>query len=394
MLPLAGVRVADLSRVLAGPYCTMAMADLGAEVVKVERPGEGDETRGWGPPFTEAGDSAYFLSVNRNKRSIAVDLGAEEGRAIVLDLCAGADVVVENFRPGGAERLGVGYEAVRARNPSVVWTSITGFGTERAPGRAGYDFVAQAEAGLMHITGPPGEEPHKVGVAVSDVLTGLNAAVATLAALHRGTGERIEVSLIDATLAALVNVGQSALITGREARRYGNAHPSIVPYQPFAARDGYVAIAAANDGLFRRLCGALGLDELATDDRFTRNADRVANREELEVLLGERFATRDADDWLETLADAGVPAGKIRGVREALDVHAPTTLQVEHPTSGPVDLVRPAFRLAGDDVAGHATPPPRLGEHSREILAELGRDAAAVDRLLAAGVVAEPPASE
>jgi crotonobetainyl-CoA:carnitine CoA-transferase CaiB-like acyl-CoA transferase len=391
VLPLAGVRVADLSRVLAGPYCTMAMADLGAEVVKVERPGEGDETRGWGPPFTEAGDSAYFLSVNRNKRSIAVDLGSEEGQAIVLDLCARADVVVENFRPGGAERLGVGYETVRARNPTVVWTSITGFGTERAPGRAGYDFVAQAEAGLMHITGPPAEEPHKVGVAVSDVLTGLNAAVATLAALHRGTGERIEVSLIDATLAALVNVGQSALITGQEARRYGNAHPSIVPYQPFAARDGYVAVAAANDGLFRRLCAALGLAELGTDPRFARNADRVVNREELEALLGERFATRDADAWLETLAEAGVPAGKIRGVREALAVHAPTTLRVEHPTSGPVDLVRPAFRLAGDDVTAGATPPPRLGEHTREVLAELQRDPATVDRLLAAGVVAEPP---
>jgi crotonobetainyl-CoA:carnitine CoA-transferase CaiB-like acyl-CoA transferase len=389
VLPLAGVRVADLSRVLAGPYCTQALADLGADVVKVERPGEGDETRGWGPPFAPGGEAAYFLSLNRSKRSLAVDLATDEGREIALDLMARADVVVENFRPGGAEKLGLGYETVRARHPTVVWCSITGFGAERAPDRAGYDFIAQAESGLMHITGPADAPPHKVGVAVSDVLAGLHAAVAVLAALHRGVGERIEVSLLDATLAALVNVAQNALVTGQEAPRLGNAHASIVPYEPFAARDGWIAVAAANDGLFRRLCGALELSELAADPRFARNADRVEHRDELTTTLAERFATRDSADWLAALDDAGVPAGRIRGVREALDAHAPTTVTVDHPTAGPLELVRPGFRLAGADVTAHTTAPPLLGQHTREVLAELGRDEAAVDDLLERGVVAE-----
>jgi crotonobetainyl-CoA:carnitine CoA-transferase CaiB-like acyl-CoA transferase len=381
--------VVDLSRVLAGPYCTMVLADLGADVVKVERPGEGDETRGWGPPFAPGGEAAYFLSLNRSKRSLAVDLATDEGREIALDLMARADVVVENFRPGGAEKLGLGYETVRARHPTVVWCSITGFGAERAPDRAGYDFIAQAESGLMHITGPADAPPHKVGVAVSDVLAGLHAAVAVLAALHRGVGERIEVSLLDATLAALVNVAQNALVTGQEAPRLGNAHASIVPYEPFAARDGWIAVAAANDGLFRRLCGALELSELAADPRFARNADRVEHRDELTTTLAERFATRDSADWLAALDDAGVPAGRIRGVREALDAHAPTTVTVDHPTAGPLELVRPGFRLAGADVTAHTTAPPLLGQHTREVLAELGRDEAAVEDLLERGVVAE-----
>jgi crotonobetainyl-CoA:carnitine CoA-transferase CaiB-like acyl-CoA transferase len=389
VLPLAGVRVADLSRVLAGPYCTQALADLGADVVKVERPGEGDETRGWGPPFAPGGEAAYFLSLNRSKRSLAVDLAADEGRDVALDLMGRAHVVVENFRPGGADRLGLGYETVKGQNPTVVWCSITGFGTERAPDRAGYDFIAQAESGLMHITGPADAPPHKVGVAVSDVLAGLHAAVAVLAALHRGTGERIEVSLIDATLAALVNVAQNALVTGEEAQRLGNAHPSIVPYEPFEARDAWIAVAAANDGLFRRLCAALELPELAEDPRFARNADRVQHRDELTARLTERFATRDAADWLAALDEAGVPAGRIRGVREALDAHAPTTVTVGHPTAGPVELVRPGFRLAGADVAAHATAPPLLGQHTREVLAELGREEAAIEELLERGVVAE-----
>jgi len=255
--PLAGVRVVDLSRVLAGPYATMTLADLGADVVKIEHPAGGDETRAWGPPFA-GGESAYFLSVNRGKRSVAVDLKDPEGRDLALELCARADVVIENFRPGGAARLGLDYEAVRARRPDVVYCTISGFGSREPSDRAGYDFTVQAESGLMAITGEPDGEPVKVGVAIVDVLTGLNAATAILAALHRrdvtGEGDRVEVSLLDTAFAALVNVGANALLTGEEPRRYGNAHPSIVPYQPFRAADGWIAVAAANDGLYSKLC--------------------------------------------------------------------------------------------------------------------------------------------
>ena len=279
--PLAGVRVADLSRVLAGPYCTMVLADLGADVVKVERPEGGDETRSWGPPFA-GGEAAYYLSVNRNKRSCALDLSKEEGRALALELCARADIVVENFKVGGADRLGVGYDHVRERNPRVVYCSITGFGSERTPpGRPGYDFVAQAETGLMSITGPEEGPPYKVGVALVDVLTGLHAAAAVLGALHGGEGARIEVPLLDSGLAGLVNVAQNALVTGREPERHGNAHPNIVPYQDFETSSGRIAVAAANDGLFRALCSVLGIPELPDgrpiqDERRPRGAPRGA----------------------------------------------------------------------------------------------------------------------
>ena len=261
-LPLSGVRVLDLSRVLAGPYCTMVLADLGADVIKVERPQGGDETRSWGPPFA-GGEAAYYLSVNRGKRSLALDLSQDEGRALGLELCARADAVIENFKVGGAERLGVGYEQVRARNPKVVYCSITGFGSRREPpGRPGYDFVAQAETGLMSITGAEDGPPYKVGVALVDVLAGLHAAVAIAAALRGGEGGRIEVPLLDAGLAGLVNVAQNAIVTGAEPERHGNAHPNIVPYQDFETASGRIAVAAANDGLFRAMCAVLGLDEL------------------------------------------------------------------------------------------------------------------------------------
>src|SRR5438477_2709117 len=287
--PLAGVRVVDLSRVLAGPYATMTLADLGADVVKVEHPVGGDETRSWGPPYA-GGESAYYLSVNRGKRSVALDLKDADGLELALELCARADVVVENFRPGGAARLGVGYDAVRARRADTVYCSISGFGRREPRDRPAYDFVVQAESGLMSITGEPDGEPTKVGVALVDVLAGLNAATAILAALHRrnvtGEGDRVEVSLLDTAFAALVNVGTNALLTGEEPQRYGNAHPSIVPYQPFRAADGWVAVAAANDGLYWRLCTAIGRPELADDERYATNDARVRNRESLVAELG------------------------------------------------------------------------------------------------------------
>lgn len=383
----------DLSRVLAGPYCTMALADQGADVVKVERPEGGDETRSWGPPFA-GGESAYYLSVNRSKRSCAIDLADPAGRELGLELCAGAQVVVENFRAGGAERLGVGYEQVRERNPAVVYCSISGFGSDREPsGRPGYDFVAQAESGLMSITGSTDGPPFKVGVALVDVLTGLHAAVAVTAALHGGEGARIEVPLLDSALAGLVNVAQGALVTGEEPGRYGNAHPSIVPYQDLATADGPVVVAAPNDGLFRALCREIGAAELADDDRFATNADRVRHRHDLIPLLEERLARAGADEWVERLGAAGVPAGKIRTIPDALATAAAAgraaTVSVDHPLVGALDLIGPPARGR----LRPATPPPLLGEHTAEVLHELGRSDAEIEELAARGAVRLGPSA-
>jgi crotonobetainyl-CoA:carnitine CoA-transferase CaiB-like acyl-CoA transferase len=388
-LPLSGVRVVDLSRVLAGPYCTMVLADLGADVVKVERPAGGDETRAWGPPFA-GGESAYYLSVNRGKRSCAIDLAHDQGRALALDLCAGAAAVVENFKVGGADRLGVGYEQVRERNPGVVYCSITGFGSRRdPPGRPGYDFVAQAETGLMSITGPEDGPPYKVGVALVDVLAGLHAATAILAALHGGEGAHIEVPLLDSGLAGLVNVAQNALVTGSEPERHGNAHPNIVPYQDFETASGRIALAAGNDGLFRAMCRVLGMDRLAGDDRFATNASRVEHRRELVPLLQERLRERSAQAWVDALDAAGVPVGKVRTVPEALAAAAeagrPATLGVDHPTAGALELV--ASPIWGPTDPAAASPPPLLGQHTAEVLRELGRTGEQVAALEERGVV-------
>jgi crotonobetainyl-CoA:carnitine CoA-transferase CaiB-like acyl-CoA transferase len=388
--PLSGVRVLDFSRVLAGPYCTMVLADLGADVIKVERPGSGDETRGWGPPFV-GGEAGYFLAVNRGKRSLALDLAHPGASAVIEALIAGADVVIENFRPGVAQRLGLGYEDLARRRHGLVYCSITGFGSGREPaGRPGYDFVVQAESGLMSITGEPDGAPAKVGVAVVDVLTGLHAASGILAALHAraisGEGRRIEVSLLDSALAGLINVAQGALITGAEAARYGNAHPSIVPYEPFPAADGWIAVAAANDALWQALCRALEREDLAADGRLTLNRGRVAHRDELIASLRETFAQHPVEHWLSRLDAHGVPAGKIRGVHEALEAAAgagrPATVTVEHPSAGPLPVVGSPIRM---DPGGPSTPqpPPLLGQHTRTILTELGLDA---DALIRSGV--------
>jgi crotonobetainyl-CoA:carnitine CoA-transferase CaiB-like acyl-CoA transferase len=381
--------VVDLSRVLAGPYCTMVLADLGADVIKVERPQGGDETRTWGPPFA-GGEAAYYLSVNRGKRSCAIDLSQEEGRALALELCGGAQAVIENFKVGGAEKLGVGYEQVRERNPRVVYCSITGFGSRRQPpGRPGYDFVAQAETGLMSITGAEDGPPYKVGVALVDVLAGLHAAAAILAGLHGGQGARIEVPLLDSGLAGLVNVAQNALVTGREPERHGNAHPNIVPYQDFETASGRIAVAAANDGLFRAMCHTLGLEELADDERFATNAARVENRRALIPLLQDRLRERTAEEWVEGLDAAGVPVGKVRTVPEALAAAAeaglPATLGVEHPSAGPLELV--ASPIWGATDRESATAPPLLGEHTADVLHELGHDKASIAELAQRGVV-------
>jgi crotonobetainyl-CoA:carnitine CoA-transferase CaiB-like acyl-CoA transferase len=373
----------------------MVLADLGAEVIKVERPQGGDETRSWGPPFA-GGEAAYYLSVNRGKRSCAIDLSQDEGRALALELCAGADAVVENFKAGGADRIGIGYDAVRERNPAVVYCSITGFGSRRQPpGRPGYDFVAQAESGLMSITGPADGPPYKAGVALVDVLAGLHAAVAVVAGIRAGTGARIEVPLLDAGLAGLVNVAQNALVTGGAPERHGNAHPNIVPYQDFETASGRIAVAAANDGLFGALCRVLGLQELPRDERFATNPARVENRAELVPLLRDRLLERSAEEWVEALDAAGVPVGKVRNVPEALEAAAaagrPATMSVEHPTAGALELVASPIWASSAPAAGR--PPPLLGEHTEAVLHELGRSNEEIAALLADGVVAQAGAS-
>ncbi|MCY9782868.1 CoA transferase [Nocardiopsis sp. EMB25] len=406
-LPLAGVRVADLSRVLAGPYATMLLADMGAEVVKVEQPGRGDDTRAWGPPWADAsgtrpdqhgpGEAAYFLSVNRNKRSLAVDLKDPDGLAAVQDLCASSDVVIQNFRPGVIDRLGLGYADVSVRNPAVVYCSVSGFGPEHEPAtRPGFDIVVQAESGLMATTGPVEGPASKVGVALTDVLTGLNAAVGILGALMRaratGRGENINVSLINSTLSGLVNLTQQALVTGTEPTRMGNAHTTIVPYQVFPTADADIVIAAGNDALYQRLCAALDRPDLAEDPRYATNPGRVGHREELVGELSGTLRSRPADHWMDALVAAGVPAGRVRGVLDALrtaDASGDDVLRtVEHPTVGPLEQVRAGFRLEGTPAP--LTAPPLLGQHSRSLLTELGLDDGLIDAMVKRGAVQQP----
>ncbi|MDE3128281.1 MAG: CoA transferase, partial [Gemmatimonadota bacterium] len=308
---LSGIKVLDLTRVLAGPLCTMLLGDLGADVIKVERPGEGDETRGWGPPFDARGESAYFLSVNRNKLSLAADLDEGADAALVRSLAAGADVVVENFRPGALARRGLDAERLMAEHPALVWCTISGFGA--GSGRPGYDFVVQAEAGWMAITGEPAGDPMKAGVALADVVTGKDAAIAILAALvargRTGRGRRVDVSLAGSAAAALVNVAQNALVSGAEAGRWGNAHANLVPYELFHAADRPLVLAVGSDAQWRACAAALGLEALGAEASLAANAGRVAQRERIRAALAARLAERDAAHWLERLTAAGVPAG-------------------------------------------------------------------------------------
>jgi crotonobetainyl-CoA:carnitine CoA-transferase CaiB-like acyl-CoA transferase len=328
--------------------------------------------------------------MNRSKRSVTLDLKSEDGRETALLLARRSDVVVHNFRPKTIERLGLGYDRLRAICPGIVFCTISGFGSDRQPGdRPGYDFVVQAECGLMQATGET--EPLKVGVAVVDVMTGMNAAVAVLAALRRreltGEGEHVEVSLLDSGLAALINVGEGALVTGQEPRRHGNAHPNIVPYQTFPARDGWLAVAAPNDGLYRAMCRAIERPDLADDPRFASNRDRVEHREELVEALSERFAERAADEWVQALDAAGVPVGKIRGALDAFDAAAgagrPATMKVTHPRLGEVPLIASPIRLTEASLRPPA-PPPLLGEHTEEVLGELRTASGAAGELRSA----------
>ncbi len=373
--PIDGIRVLDLTRVLAGPYCTMFLGDLGAEVVKVEQPEVGDDTRGWGPPFA-ARESAYFLSVNRNKKSLAVNLKTVQGVDLLHRLARVADVLVENFRPGTMERLGLGDEILRGANPKLIYASLSGFGSD-GPMRDWpcYDLIIQAWGGLMSITGTPDGEPTKVGVAIIDIVAGLMLGQAITAALYArqlsGTGQKIETSLLEAGIASLVNAGSNYLVGGSVMQRHGNAHPSIVPYQSFKTQDGFLVVAVASEAIWKRFCPAIERPELATDARFEKNPLRVQNRDLLIRLLKEMFLQRKSSEWMDLLHAASVPCSPVQTIDQALRspqvLHRQMVTKVEHPTAGTVSMAGIPVKFS-DTPPSVRLPPPLLGQHSEEIL--------------------------
>jgi len=403
---LSHLRVLDLSRVLAGPTAGQILADLGAEVIKIERPGRGDDTRHWGPPwFTGTdgelhGESAYYLAANRGKKSVTVDITKTEGQRIVRDLAARSDIVLENFRVGGLARYGLDYASLSAINPGLIYCSITGFGqTGPDAHRPGYDFLIQGMGGLMSITGEPddvpGGGPQKVGVALADIMSGLYAVIAVLAALayrdRTGLGQYIDLALLDVQVASLANQAMNYLVSGEAPERLGNAHPNIVPYQVFAASDGHFILAVGNDDQFRRLCDLIGTPEMANDERFATNAARVEHRGELIPFLKSVFACADSSDWLKQLEAAGVPCGPINRIDQVFadpQVQARgMQVEAEHPLGGPVPLVGSPLKMSATPTE-EASAPPTLGQHTDAILQEvLGLDDGARERLRRDGII-------
>lgn len=402
---LSHLRVLDLSRVLAGPSAGQILADLGAEVIKIERPGTGDDTRHWGPPWLRdetgnpTGESAYYLSANRGKKSVTVDIADPEGADLVRRLADQADIVLENFKVGGLQRYGLDYSSLAARNPALIFCSITGFGqTGPLAARPGYDFMIQAMGGLMSVTGEPDGAPQKAGVALADVLSGLYAVIGVLAALaHRGRtgeGQHIDLALLDVQVASMVNQAMNYLVSGEVPQRLGNAHPNIVPYQAFPAADGHFIVAVGNDGQFRRLCELLDRPQWADDPRFATNSARVEHRDELVPLLAERLQERPADEWLRLLEEAGVPCGPIhpldRVFAEPQIRHRGMRTEAAHPLAGSVPLVGSPLKMSASPCVDPPAAPPTLGEHTESVLREvLGLDTDHIAALRERGVIGE-----
>ncbi|MFV0492741.1 MAG: CaiB/BaiF CoA transferase family protein [Pseudorhodobacter sp.] len=403
-LPLKGLRVLDLSRILAGPSCAQTLGDLGADVIKVERPGTGDDIRGWGPPFLkdaegrETQESAYFMSTNRNKRSLTLDIASEEGLAIANGLVDQSDVLIENFKVGDLVRRGLGWEQVHKRNPKLVYCSITGFGqTGPYASRPGYDFIIQGMGGLMSITGEATGQPMKVGVPISDIMSGMYAAISILAALRErdmtGEGRHIDISLFDCQAGWLYNQASNYLVGGREPGRLGNAHPNIVPYETFTTADGHINVGVGNDNQYRRLCTVLGRTDLAEDPRFATNTLRLKNREAILAEIREAFLGRNSADWLEALTGAGLPCGPINTIPEVFeDPHIRNrglVQDVRHSAAPDVltKVMRTPIRMSGKDFRIRH-PPPMVGEHTDEVLSDLlGYDAGRISELRERGIV-------
>lgn len=398
---LSRIKVLDLSRVLAGPWCSQTLADLGADVIKIERPGMGDDTRGWGPPYVEDDqgepvESAYFLSANRGKRSLALDISSPQGQEIVRSLAAKSDVVIENFKVGGLAKYALNYESLKHLNPAMVYCSVTGFGQDGpAADNPGYDFMIQGMGGLMHITGQPDGQPVKVGVAVADIMTGMYATVAILAALnHRhvsGEGQYIDLALLDSQVAMLANQASNYLTSGVSPVRLGNAHPNIVPYQVFPTADSFIIVAVGNDSQFARFCELVGLAGLSANEKFSSNRARVQNREELTGLVEPVLAGKSSAYWLESLENKKIPCGPINDIEQVFNhpqvQHRQMSVSLPHPSAGEVALVGSPINMSVTPVQYNSAP-PMLGQHSVEVLGEwLDLEPAQVDAMLAAGVI-------
>ena len=394
-LPLSGIRVLDLSRILAGPYCTMMLGDLGAEVIKVERPGTGDDTRTWGPPFA-GGESAYYLCCNRNKKSISIDLKNPRGLELVKEFARVSDVLVENFTPGLMKDFGLDYETLRERNPRLIYCSITAYGQDGPyRDRPGYDMVLSAVGGLMWITGPEGGEPCKVGVAITDVVTGVHASGAIMAALlwreRSGRGQYIDCSLLDVQVAALANIASNYLVADKEAQRWGTAHESIIPYQVFPTKDRPIAIAVANQKLWVNFCRTVGKQEWIKDPRFESNPKRVENRKEMVASVAELMAQKTCDEWVELLVEASIPCGPVNNMERLFAdpqvLHRGMIAEVPHPTIGTLRLCGVPIKYS-EAPGSIRLPPPLLGEHTDEILGDvLGYSPEQVEALRRQGAI-------